>query len=253
MPLQRESVTGAPVAAMLVWLLAGCATAPAPAPQESASGTPIAYLCDDGQQVEVQAQGADRVRLRLGAAAPIALERAPSATGTRYLAENGLEFWSKGETALLSEAGRTQTCRTAAAPSAGVERMEMGTPHPLTGTRWRVVALDGAAALPADPRAEGVPTLSFDDSVSLTGNGGCNRYRAAWERPAAAADGAGTAALAIGRAASTRRACPPPLMQREQAFFALLRAVARYRLLADGTLLLETPDGRALRARPAAG
>ncbi len=253
MPLKREPVAGRLVAAMVVWLLTGCATAPAPAPPATGASAPVAYLCEDGRQVEVQAQGADRLRLRLGAAPPIPLERAPSASGTRYLAASGLEFWSRGETALLVEAGRTQECRTAAAPSPGVERMEIGAPHPLTGTRWRVVALDGAAALPADPRAEGVPTLSFEDSASLTGSGGCNGYRAAWERPATAGQGAGAAALAIGQAASTRRACPPPLMQREQAFFALLRAVARYRLLDDGTLLLETPDGRALRARPAAG
>jgi heat shock protein HslJ/membrane-bound inhibitor of C-type lysozyme len=255
MPLRRPqgAVPGIPLgiplgATLALALLAAACQAPRPSGPAAATADPVAYLCGGERQVEVLAEDGARLSLRLADGSLRELERVRSASGARYRAE-GLEFWSEDAEARLTEGDTTWACRTAAVPAQPVERLEVGAAHPLTGTRWRVSRLDGAGPLPADPRAEGVPTLSFDDSARLSGSGGCNGYRATWERVGPQ----GRGGLSIGQAASTRRACAPPLLQRETAFFELLHAVARYRLRDDGTLVLETATGRSLTARPAQG
>jgi heat shock protein HslJ len=44
------------------------------------------------------------------------------------------------------------------------------------------------------------------------------------------------------------KACPPPLMQQEDALLAILRDAMRFERPPDGTLLLHTAGGRTIRA-----
>ena len=105
----------------------------------------------------------------------------------------------------------------------------------LAGTNWQVVALPGDAAY--QPGGEGEPpTLLFGDDGQVGGHSGCNRFFGPFRDSGDA--------LAIGPLASTRMACPPPLMALETAFLAALEATDGYRLEA-GRLSL-TGDGGTL-------
>ena len=87
------------------------------------------------------------------------------------------------------------------------------------------------------PGGEGEPpTLVFGDDGQVAGHSGCNRLFGPFRD---SGDG-----LALGPLASTRMACPPPLMALEAAFFAALEATTGYRLEAERLSL--TGDGGTL-------
>ena len=103
---------------------------------------------------------------------------------------------------------------------------------------WRLVEINGTAAVPADAARR--PTLRFSaDSARASGSGGCNSY-------------GGTAAingpsLQISRVISTKRACvDAALNEQETRFFRALESVDRYAISAD-TLRLFNGAGVALR------
>lgn len=104
-------------------------------------------------------------------------------------------------------------CRSTPTPQSPAKR--------LAGTHWRLAALDGH---PVD--GPEVPTLVFGPET-VQGDGGCNRY-----------SGSATLyghALQVGAIASTRRACEPGIMEREQRYLHLLGAARRVEL--EGTFL----------------
>ena len=106
----------------------------------------------------------------------------------------------------------------------------------LAGATWVVEALDTTKVV------DGARvTLAFGDNGRLSGTAACNSYTATY--------GLSGEGLTIGPAASTRKACDPPLMAQEQTFLALLAVVNRFEIAADGALILHTSDGRTLRAR----
>jgi hypothetical protein len=85
----------------------------------------------------------------------------------------------------------------------------------LSGTRWRLTRLDAATPVPADAGIE----LRVDGE-RLVGSAGCNAFRAdvlSGERDA----------VEIGPIATTRRACPEPVLRREQRFLAALGRATR--------------------------
>jgi len=85
----------------------------------------------------------------------------------------------------------------------------------LAGTSWRLTRLDAATPVPADAGIE----LRFE-GAQLAGSGGCNAFHAdvlAGERDA----------VEIGPIAATRRACPEPVLRREQRFLAALGSATR--------------------------
>ena len=100
----------------------------------------------------------------------------------------------------------------------------------LAGVTWTLVSL-GGQPLPADLRP---PTAVFD-GVRVSGLGGCNRYSGQIQEQAP-----GT--IAIGPLASTKMACPPPAMDVEGRYFAILDKVTQYRL-AGSRLVLSGPSG----------
>jgi len=96
--------------------------------------------------------------------------------------------------------------------------------------RWVAEAIGGRAV-----EAPARTTLEIGADGRAFGIGGCNRFSG----PARVSG----ASIALGPMAATRMACPPPLMDQEQAFFDALGAVARWRM-ADGRLLLLDRDGK---------
>jgi heat shock protein HslJ len=112
------------------------------------------------------------------------------------------------------------------------------------------VAADGAAAfvgswtLGGAGGAEGVvagaeSTLTLTEAGEAFGSGGCNNFRASYSLD----DGT----FRFGPVAATRRACPPPQMQQETAFFAALEATRAARVEDGALILLDTAGATLLR------
>lgn len=89
----------------------------------------------------------------------------------------------------------------------------------LSGSRWALAELPGAAADPQGPPPVR-PELVFGTDGRLSGSGGCNRLQGLYQQPA---DGR----LSLGRLSSTMRACVGGMVQEQQLLQALGR-VARY-------------------------
>jgi heat shock protein HslJ len=110
-----------------------------------------------------------------------------------------------------------------------------GEPASLLRGAWAVESIDGTPVL-----TDAKPTVVFGDDGSVSGHASCNSYSGA-----CALTGEG---LAVTGLLSTMKACPPPLMQQEDALLAVLRDVMRFERPPDGTLLLHTAGGRTIRA-----
>jgi heat shock protein HslJ len=122
------------------------------------------------------------------------------------------------------------TCALALAPLFSVSRAMA---EPVLRGEWRVASIDGRP-----PAAQA--SLNFDDKGRVSGRAVCNRFAASYE--------ASGEALAISRAASTRMACPPPLMEQEALFLAILNDAARFSFAGEA-LVLQARDGRTIVAR----
>lgn len=106
----------------------------------------------------------------------------------------------------------------------------------LEGTRWVLVELDGAA-LGADAANSAYLQLKAQEK-RLGGSGGCNLLTGGYEL------GRGT--LKFTPIASTRMACPEPVMEQERLFLAALAATREYAIAGDR---LELRDGDRVLAR----
>jgi heat shock protein HslJ len=111
-----------------------------------------------------------------------------------------------------------------------------GEPASLLRGAWLVESIDGAPAL-----QDAKPTIAFGDDGRVSGNASCNSYSGSY-----ALTGEG---LAVSGLLSTMKACPPPLMQQEDAFLAILRDLMRFECPPDGALVLHSVAGRRIRAR----
>ncbi|MCZ8184418.1 MAG: META domain-containing protein [Beijerinckiaceae bacterium] len=117
-------------------------------------------------------------------------------------------------------------------------RLASAEPFPdLTANGWLVAGLSGKPPAGATP-----PTLRFDAAGRVSGSTGCNRFSARF-----VLDGP---LLAISAAATTRMACPKPLMMQEAAFLRALGEVTTFRAGASGTLILAGEAGELFRLVP---
>ena len=100
--------------------------------------------------------------------------------------------------------------------------------------QWRLVELNGRAALPADPARH--PTLQFaPDSSRASGNGGCNGFGGPYTHEGPT--------LRFGSLMSTMRACADDALTRQEGeYLAALRATDRYEIAADTLTLLRGTD-----------
>ena len=107
--------------------------------------------------------------------------------------------------------------------------VSMGAANPidLAGTEWGFTGDVGKAAR----------FIQFRSDGRVTGSSGCNRFTGEY-----AQDG-GT--LIMGTLATTRMACPPEIMQREQEFLALLGKI-RHVDRTNHHLTLKDGDGNVL-------
>lgn len=94
----------------------------------------------------------------------------------------------------------------------------------LAGGEWELAEPGGAPAA----------VLRFD-AGRVFGTGGCNRFSGRYEQ-----SGSG---LSFSPLVATRMACAPDVMQREQAFFAMLRTVRKLSLSGDSLTLLDAAGG----------
>jgi putative lipoprotein len=138
---------------------------------------------------------------------------------------------------LLASAGcATRDATSGQTPSAADKAPSLAS---LAGATWTLVSL-GGQPLPTDLRP---PTAVFD-GVRVSGLGGCNRY-------AGQIDETAPGTIAVSPLAATKMACPPPAMDVESRYFALLAQVTHYRL-AGSRLVLSGPSGELAfeRAKP---
>jgi heat shock protein HslJ len=105
----------------------------------------------------------------------------------------------------------------------------------LAGTSWQATGINnGKEAVVSQEGTEKVTAL-FGDDGTLSGSGGCNSYTGTYTT-------SGTDQITIGALAATEMACPEPVMEIEQMYFAALGTVATYRI-----------EGATLTLRDAAG
>jgi heat shock protein HslJ len=109
----------------------------------------------------------------------------------------------------------------------------------LWGTSWRLVELQGAAAL------EGVEaTLEFPESGRVTGNGSCNRFNGSVQVTGSS--------VMVRQLAATRMACIEPAANRQEAdYLKALEASGRYSIQGDVLELYSARGAPPLRFRRA--
>lgn len=113
------------------------------------------------------------------------------------------------------------------------QRSRTAGPEPgiLVGT-WTAEEIGGT------PRAAGVASfLTMTADGEIRGRGGCNSFSGRYEMAGGE--------LRVGPLGATRRACPPPAMAQEAAFFAALEAARGFRMQRRLLVLLDA-DGRPL-------
>lgn len=96
----------------------------------------------------------------------------------------------------------------------------------LEGTSWTLVEIDGR-----EPAGDSVPTLAFDDALSVSGFAGCNQYTGE-----ATIEGS---SISIGPLATTQMACPGAPSIAETAFLAAMNEVQSFAIDSQGRLVLE--------------
>lgn len=106
----------------------------------------------------------------------------------------------------------------------------------LVGPVWVAEQVAGAA-FPTIP----LVTLQFGADGRAAGKGGCNQYSGPYQ----VTDNA----ISFGAMVSTKMACDPLVMDREQAYLDLLARVTSYELRNNAELLLSADDGKRIRLR----
>ncbi len=103
--------------------------------------------------------------------------------------------------------------------------------------QWRAVDLNGV------PLGADAPVTLRLENGQASGHAGCNRYSGTFRasRP--------QQQIRFGPLATTRMACPAPVMEQEGRFLSIMAAVTGYTFYGDGSLSLIAADGRAIRFR----
>ena len=114
---------------------------------------------------------------------------------------------------------------------AGCATNENAPPAKLAGTTWLAEDIGGAGVL---DRVQS--TLQFFDNQLAGGTLACNQYTTTYF-----ADASG---LRFGGIATTRKMCPPAVMEQETRFSAALEAIRGLRFDSTGALLLLDADGK---------
>lgn len=103
------------------------------------------------------------------------------------------------------------------------ERLRMRVDE-LSSTDWALMEIDGSAVI---DRVQS--TIRFEENDRIVGWGGCNRYFAAVR--------SGFNYFEVGPIGSTRRICPPVVMEQEERFFAALQKASSIRMEGDDLVI----------------
>ncbi|WP_295813446.1 META domain-containing protein [uncultured Nitratireductor sp.] len=109
----------------------------------------------------------------------------------------------------------------------------------ITGIEWVVEDIDGGGIIDSSR-----VTLTFDEDGRVGGRASCNSYGARWSEE--------NGKLTISQAVSTEMACAEALMNQEQKFLAIPADLKFFAMTLQGALMLQTVDGRTLKAFSAA-
>jgi heat shock protein HslJ len=101
---------------------------------------------------------------------------------------------------------------------------------------WIVREINGKPLPERTPQGRVIVTVAFDSEGRINGKGGCNRYMGGYELT--------PERLSFSPAAASMMACPPPVMEIEQAFFAALGTVNGVRVDGAARLVLSKADGK---------
>ena len=104
-----------------------------------------------------------------------------------------------------------------------LERLRMRVDE-LNSTDWALEEIDGRAVV---DRVQS--TLRFQENDRIVGWGGCNRYFATVC--------SGFNFFEVGPIGSTRRICPPVVMEQEERFFAALQKARSIRMQGDDLVI----------------
>jgi heat shock protein HslJ len=117
------------------------------------------------------------------------------------------------------------------------EGEQAGQPEPgIVGPVWVAEEIAGTPVGGEQPI-----TLQLGADGRASGRGGCNGYSGPYTLE--------SDALSFDVLAATKMACAPAIMDQEQRYFDTLGQVERYAVADDGALLLETPEGKAIRLK----
>lgn len=258
-------------------LLDGCATgtrSDAEPPGTGPASVPATVRMRCGDQEIAVGFREQAMRLQMGDES-FDLREVISASGAKYEAvgDPTTTYWSKGKNATLVVRGRSypECVPAGGAPPAfrargneppwtldiaadrmtlltdyGQKRLEVPTPaverspglsrYSASSGSTRVESLAAAAVLEGSS-----VTLAFGEDRRVSGQASCNGFTGEYSLT-----GEG---LSVGQVATTRKACPPPLMQQEEAFLGLLGGVQRFEITPDGRLVLLAADGRKITAK----
>lgn len=182
----------------------------------------VYYQC--GEQNLIARFNQDQLSL-ISDMGPEAYSRVESASGEKYTNESGESiFWVKGEEATLMSAKGPSVCLPVT-----LERI-------LASKEWVVEDINGKGVIDFS-RA----TLNFGDEGALTGRASCNSYRSAYTLTANH--------LTVEAIASTKKLCPPALMNQEQAFLENLATDNLVEFDETGALVLKSSDAYFILAR----
>ena len=109
-------------------------------------------------------------------------------------------------------------------------------PDELLGPEWVVEDIAGQGLIDASR-----VTLNFDAEGRVYGKASCNGYSGQYQQ---AGD-----AWTISQLITTKKLCPPALMEQEQRFTAILAKVDSMGRDDSGALILSDPDGQRIVAR----
>lgn len=191
----------------------------------------VTYQCEKEQSLQVTFLAQSNVYPD-GAAAvtfpdgkTLTLPQVISGSGARY-SDGKTTFWTKGEGGFV-EVNDKVTIDNCVAVSKDASSSSTLTPNQnLQGTRWMLVRW-GTESAPKTPLKNTAISAEFSTD-QISGQGGCNRYNGGYQIQ--------NGKLSITPIASTRKACPPEIMNQEAAYFANLEKAENYQINAQGQL-----------------
>jgi heat shock protein HslJ len=106
----------------------------------------------------------------------------------------------------------------------------------LGGTNWMVLAYNNGRGAVTTVQSGTAMTVDFGADGIVSGNAGCNTYSGSYSYSD------DEKSVSIGPLATTRMACPEPVMAEEQAFLTALQASTQYEITSE-RLTLRNADG----------